>query len=106
MGHSFYNFRQKIVTGLGQVTELWHQEVPRISKRSIQPVGTQATRGEPPSAIFGPGARAVLHSSMVGVRPGHLAEWGSVEMHQCSLFEKRRIIIMREEGRSLAQIAI
>ena len=31
-----------------------------IISRSVQPVGTQATRGEPPSALPGPGARAVL----------------------------------------------
>ena len=31
-----------------------------VSKKSIQPCGTQATQGEPPSAILGPGVRAVL----------------------------------------------
>ena len=34
--------------------------VPMDSKKSIQPVGTQATRAKPSSAVPGPGARAVL----------------------------------------------
>ena len=86
---------------------------------SPQDLGTHGLKKKYPARRHpgDPGRTPVCHlrswcpgrtTSMDGVRPGHLAEWGGVEMHQCSLFEKRHITVMRERGggRSVAQIAI